>query len=286
MTRVDYSGLTFESDGFCLIGKEPFTGVVTEHWPDGRLRAEETYLLGRKEGKSREWNHAGQLIEEESLKNGVADGISRTWHENGRLAHERICEHGARLASTSWDADGTVVDEFKIDLNSREFQRLAKRRATTIGRDAATQGRTEPWREITYNYGNAHDPIANVGRFIVELSCDGYVHLTHWRSVRRDWRAKQTANVWPSVLAALERARFPQSPEVPAMLRPGTSSFSVSARSTFGEDASVSLPTGVGFDGYRELSLLITSIVGQTNADILGFEMPAEPHLITDVVSS
>jgi hypothetical protein len=281
MIRVDSKDLTFEGDGFCLIGKEPFTGIAFENWPDGRLRSEEAYLLGHKEGKSREWDHTDQLVEEESLKHGVADGVSRTWHENGRLAHERISERGVRLASTSWDANGTVVDEFKIDPNSREFQRLLKRRADKLTRDVFA-----PWREVTYDYGNEHDPVSPIGRFTVELSSDGYVHLTHRRKVRRDWRAKQAASLWPAVVAALEKARFPLRPAGPSALPPGTSSFTVRARSTFGEDASICLPTGVGFDGYRELSLLMMTIIGQTSADILDFEMSAEPSLLTDVVSS
>jgi hypothetical protein len=103
----------------------------------------------------------------------------------------------------------------------------------------------------------------------------------------REWQAKQTAPVWSDVLAALTIAKFPIPPELKVLaLMPDTSSYSVSARKLTGELVRVELPGGVPFDGYRELSGLMFNIVAQVCDDILGFELPPEPRLVTDVVQT
>ena len=144
-------------------------------------------------------------------------------------------------------------------------------------------------QEVVFEYGNEHDPIATFGRFIVDLSSNASLRLTHYSrgGQRREWQAKQTASVWPDVLAALTTAKFPIAPNVKGLaLPPGTSHFSVSGRKLTGEVVSVQLPGGVPFDGYRELAGLMTNIVAQVSDDILGFELPPEPRLVTDVVQT
>jgi hypothetical protein len=144
-------------------------------------------------------------------------------------------------------------------------------------------------QEVTLEYGNEHDPSASSGRYIVDLSNDASLRLTHYSRAgkRREWQAKQTPSVWPDVLAALTTAKFPTAPNVRSMAVPfGTSAFIVSGRKRAGEVVRVQLPTGVPFDGYRELSGLMTNIVAQVSDDILGFRMPPEPRLVTDVVQT
>jgi hypothetical protein len=143
-------------------------------------------------------------------------------------------------------------------------------------------------REVTYEYGNENNPTATFGRFIVDVSSDASLHLTHYKAgQRREWHGKQTASVWPDVLAALTMAKFPIAPSVKGQVLPhGTMTFTVSGRQMTGKVVSVQLPTGVPFDGYRELSTLMMNIVAQVSGDILGFELPPEPRLVTDVVQS
>jgi hypothetical protein len=176
----------------------------------------------------------------------------------------------------------------KDDLFAIFHQHLDARIARMTG--TKVQGTpTLELREVTYEYGNEHNPSAASGRYIVDLSSDASLRLTHYSRMgqRREWQAKQTPLVWPEVLAALTTAKFPIAPDVKVLAVPyGTTAFIVSGRKLTGEVVRVQLPTGVPFDGYRELSGLMTNIVAQVSDDILGFKMPPEPRLVTDVVQT
>ena len=115
------------------------------------------------------------------------------------------------------------------------------------------------------------------------------MHLTHYKAgqPRREWQGKVTKSVWSDALAALTLAKFPIVPDLSGKVLPrGAMSFTVSGRQMNGKVVSVELPTGVPLDGYRELSSLMMNLVAQTCGDILGFELPAEPRLVTDVTRS
>lgn len=279
--RVDIERLEYQHDGFCTLGGEPFTGTACEAWPDGTPRAEEDYLWGTRSGKSREWNRAGRLVEEVSLNDGVRHGVSRGWYDGGRLRWEQVCEHGIALTSVEWDEAGVEVARATLDPNGPDARRLQQLRADEATR-AARRGVPARlvWREVRFDYGQPVGPSAPLGRFVLELARDGHVHLTHLGAGRRDWRARLTPGAWPLISAALEHTGFPRRPEVPKVLPPDTSTFTVSACSTHAERFSVQLPTGVVFDGYPALTGLMMAAIAQTSDEGLDFGVPAAPRLI------
>lgn len=203
------------------------------------------------------------------------DGLATLLRElRENRSHPLFEQIGARTMF-NWEADD---ETFAI------FQQLADRWIENLTRATPAPERLE-LREVTYDYGNEHDPGSSIGRFIVTLSSDASLRLTHHRrGQRREWQGKQAASVWPDVLAHLSKARFPIAPHVEGMvLPPGTTSFTVSARDESGEILRVQAPSGVPLDGYRELSLLMMNIVAQVCGDILGFALPPEPRLLTEV---
>jgi hypothetical protein len=183
----------------------------------------------------------------------------------------------------NWEDDDELFEIFQQLLDAW----IAGLTGASTPASAPTSAKLE-LREVTYEYGNENSPTATFGRFIVDVSSDASLHLTHYKAgQRREWQGKQTASVWPDVLAALTMAKFPIAPSVQGLVLPhGAMTFTVSGRQMTGKVVSVQLPTGVPFDGYRELSMLMMNIVAQVSGDILGFELPPEPRLVTDVLQS
>lgn len=90
----------------------PFTGIVTEAYPDGSpmsrsvvvggkldglsegwhtngvKQVEERFLAGVSHGLRTKWHPNGQKASEANILSGRIDGLFRRWHDNGQLAEE------------------------------------------------------------------------------------------------------------------------------------------------------------------------------------------------------
>jgi antitoxin component YwqK of YwqJK toxin-antitoxin module len=127
MKRVPEEYLAYEGDQKLLDG-EPFTGVGYYLYEEGQLEAEITYRDGVQMGLRRAWYPSGQLQHEYHMFRGVFHGKKREWHDNGRLAEEADYELGFKLRSKCWDEDGNLIEEFELDKNDPDYQRLEKYR--------------------------------------------------------------------------------------------------------------------------------------------------------------
>lgn len=120
--RVDVDDLTFD-DGVLFEG-ELFTGTSLENWPEGSLRSEQDYDLGKKHGRYREFDRSGQLLAETPHAHGVCHGLDRRWYPDGKLAAERFCQFGTVLWEMQWNRDGQLVSQFHLDENDSRYQRV------------------------------------------------------------------------------------------------------------------------------------------------------------------
>ena len=133
---------------------------------------------------------------------------------------------------------------------------------------------------VTYDKGQVQHPVSP-GHTILELEAAGTAKLRfERRDQRRSWSAKQTDALWPALIAALERARFPEQPP-PRGVPPGTIGFTVTVRRGDSEER-VSLDP---CPEYAPVSMLFNSVIAQMTGDqVLGFTMPIETRYVTDVV--
>jgi antitoxin component YwqK of YwqJK toxin-antitoxin module len=118
--RVDETYLEEREGILYRIGsEEPFTGIVTEAFPDtvrdvGEtvVARESSYVEGRLEGARVSWHPNGQMHRREILVQGSAQGLVEEWTEQGILvlAQETVDgrPHGPRR---TWHADGTPESE-------------------------------------------------------------------------------------------------------------------------------------------------------------------------------
>jgi len=110
------------------------TGVLHSFHPDGRLRSECPYILGRKNGVERQWYPGGQLEADTAYEAGVTEGWSRFYFRDGRLSQEGFCRGGkAYGVLRNWDeGDGQYTERtptYYVESNpvsAEEFARLAK----------------------------------------------------------------------------------------------------------------------------------------------------------------
>ena len=55
-----------------------------EHWSNGQLESQETYVNGKKHGEWKLWRTNGQLESQETYVNGKEHGEWKRWYENGQ----------------------------------------------------------------------------------------------------------------------------------------------------------------------------------------------------------
>ena len=67
------------------VAREPFTGRVSEEYPDRSPRAEGGFLRGKKDGMERFWYPNGKLKSEGQWFDGKENGVFREWNEAGQL---------------------------------------------------------------------------------------------------------------------------------------------------------------------------------------------------------
>ena len=67
------------------VERTPYTGNASENFEDGKLRAEASFLRGKRDGIFRYWYNSGVLESEGQWFDGKEDGLFREWNEEGQL---------------------------------------------------------------------------------------------------------------------------------------------------------------------------------------------------------
>lgn len=134
---------------------------------------------------------------------------------------------------------------------------------------------------LRFGLGHEHNPVSP-GHLIVEVARQGGVRLHHEKgSVKRSWTAEQSEALWPALVSALRKARFPASPppqDVPA----GTPTFEVTA---LRRDQGADTLWYVAGPMHAEVTRLFLTVTAQiTGRAILDFDMPSDIQYVAGVV--
>ena len=114
----------------------PFSGLVNDVWPDGKMkyscaykdgkkdgpelafyedgskRLAAQYKMNNKEGQAQEWWPGGQMKSMMTFLNGKPQGEAKGWHKNGKPARVEKYEGGVKAGkSEGWWEDGKQADQ-------------------------------------------------------------------------------------------------------------------------------------------------------------------------------
>lgn len=93
----------------------PFTGWMTEHYPEGAVKSRSQVVDGLLHGVSEGWRTNGQLQVREHFVGGVAEGPVTKWHPDGTRLSEGLARAG-RLEGTfrRWHPNGVLAEEVTL----------------------------------------------------------------------------------------------------------------------------------------------------------------------------
>ena len=72
------------TNGELWYADQPFSGVLTETYPNGQVKAKTEYYQGRQHGTSWMWYEDGQPLWERHYRNGKKHGAHKGWWPNGQ----------------------------------------------------------------------------------------------------------------------------------------------------------------------------------------------------------
>jgi antitoxin component YwqK of YwqJK toxin-antitoxin module len=95
--------------------RSPFTGIMVEFHPDGRLLSRSEVFEGRLNGVSEGWLQDGTLQVREHFRSGVSHGTRTKWHPNGAKLSEATVVCG-KIEGTfrQWHENGTLSQEISM----------------------------------------------------------------------------------------------------------------------------------------------------------------------------
>ncbi len=93
----------------------PFTGWMTDYYPDGTPLFRSAVSNGMLNGLSQGWYTNGQMQIEESFKNNLSHGLRQKWHANGRLMSQATIVDG-KLDGTfrRWYENGQLAEQIEM----------------------------------------------------------------------------------------------------------------------------------------------------------------------------
>ncbi len=93
----------------------PFSGIITESYPDGRSRSRSVMSNGLMHGVSEGWYTNGTLQVREHFVEGVSHGLREKWFENGMKLSEAQIKSG-KLEGTfkRWHDNGALAEEIQM----------------------------------------------------------------------------------------------------------------------------------------------------------------------------
>jgi len=109
---------TDDSYGDIMLYGQLFDGVVYERDKEGRLISLGGYSTGKRHGAVRDWFPSGQIADEAFYHNGRLHGANRKWYKNGQPEFDAYFEYGYRTRMKSWNADGQLTEQQKIEPES------------------------------------------------------------------------------------------------------------------------------------------------------------------------
>lgn len=90
---------------------EPFTGSVTEEFPDGSISLQTSYYKGLPHGQQVRNFPNGQKALEANFDQGVLVGVKSRWWPNGLIREEAYWSEGKYIGRRLWDRTGRLVKE-------------------------------------------------------------------------------------------------------------------------------------------------------------------------------
>jgi antitoxin component YwqK of YwqJK toxin-antitoxin module len=103
---VDYDEIDYSEELFALHNGKRYTGRAIERDETGSPVIESEFRGGIQHGIEREYYPNGNIKSEKTYDVGKPEGIGRTWHENGKLRTEAIYKHGHPVSVSEWSEDG------------------------------------------------------------------------------------------------------------------------------------------------------------------------------------
>ncbi len=108
-SRVEFDDCAYSDAQELLYEGQPYTGVVTETAPGGRLMTEQSFTRGILDGRSRAWYANGQLSDETVYAFGIPRQ-AREWHRAGQLRRDVTYDsRGKVVTDDAWDESGRPV---------------------------------------------------------------------------------------------------------------------------------------------------------------------------------
>ena len=90
---------------------KPFTGSVTEEFPDGSISLQTSYYKGLPHGQQIRNFPSGQKALEVNFDQGVLVGVKSRWWPNGLKREEAYWSEGNYIGRRLWDRTGRLVKE-------------------------------------------------------------------------------------------------------------------------------------------------------------------------------
>lgn len=91
---------------------EPFTGVMIERYPNGKLQSRSQVVAGQLEGLSEGWHPNGHLAVREQFHTGISDGLRVKWRPDGaKLSEATIVQGHLEGRFRRWHANGVLAEE-------------------------------------------------------------------------------------------------------------------------------------------------------------------------------
>ena len=78
----------------CDQNEAPITGLLISYYDDGKLKSEEIFKDGKKEGLARVYYKNGELQSEKNYMAGRVEGLVKTYYENANLKREEVFKDG------------------------------------------------------------------------------------------------------------------------------------------------------------------------------------------------
>jgi len=87
--------------------KEPYTGKMLRHWPNGNKQAEAHIISGKLDGVVIEWHKNGQMYKKGTYKANIKEDLHTKWNEDGQLTYSATYKNGEKHGEiTSWFDNG------------------------------------------------------------------------------------------------------------------------------------------------------------------------------------
>ena len=99
----------------------PFSGVMTEYYPDGILQSRSRISQGLLEGLSEGWHTNGHIQIQERFMAGISHGQRTKWHANGiKLSEATIVQGKMEGLYRRWNEGGSLVEEIPMKAGQPE----------------------------------------------------------------------------------------------------------------------------------------------------------------------